>query len=629
MKKLNKDSRWHFSTQLIVVFIVACLVAALSAHAWMSHFESDYLVKSYHQKSNQSAAILARASMTPIVQNDLAELEDMISAIFEADPSLVYTHITNTKNLTLLEIGSEQEVATITPEHLHRISTPVIHSGSRLGNIDIVWDSTLLYGDIGHYVNLTHWVVIITVALLSMVLYSSLTRLVTNPVTKINQKLRAISNGHSTPKITQNPFISKEFSFLSHIANRLDVQYQEQLETQRKLAIARDKAEAANTTKNEFLGVVSHELRTPINGVLGLLELLMKDKSLTREQSKHVNIAHASADSLLGIVSNILDFSDIEAGKLTIKHLDVNLHQLTNEVVSMVSTTADKKGIKLSCEIAANVPDNVMGDPVRIRQVLSNLLLNAIKFTEQGNVWVKVECLETTQKTATLRFSVKDTGIGITPEQQEQLFSSFYQGDTSSTREHGGTGLGLAIAHKLVTAMSGNIAVDSTPGQGSTFCFTVPLDIVMVAENQTNSQSAAEAVTSLSGKVLLVEDNPVNKMVATKMLNTFGLEVVHAEHGGIALEQFKAKRFDVVLMDIQMPEMDGYSATLAIRDWENTESLQATPIIALTANVLTEDRTRCFEVGMDDFLAKPIKMNQLHDCLEKHISQPAGAKAQN
>ena len=621
--KLDKNSRWYFSTQLIVVFLVTCFIAAISADAWVRHLETNYLLANYNEKNQQTATLLSRSIVAPVLQNDLAELDELTKAILQVDKTLIYLKVVDTEGVLLSQAGEKSLIKDIDSEFLQQLRVPVKQGGDHLANVFINWNTTSLHNDVNHHVNSIRWVVLLTVALLSLVLFSSLKRLVADPVNSINRKLRAISNGESTPKIKQHPLVSKEFSYLSHIANRLDKQYQEQLETQKSLATERDKAEAANVTKNEFLGVVSHELRTPINGVLGLLEILMKDKSLNIEQLDNITVAHSSADSLLSIVSNILDFSNIESGKLQIQTLELNLRQLVNEVISMVSTTADKKGLALNCQFDEAVPEYLMADPVRIRQILSNLLLNAIKFTETGTITVAVE-LVSKSDVAQVRIAVTDTGIGIEPEQQEELFSSFYQGDNSSTRKHGGTGLGLAINRKLVYAMGGNINVESELGKGSTFCFTLPYGIVKQAD--TKPKSAKTELAPLSGALLLAEDNPVNKMVAMKMLRSFGLTVVHAENGAKALDAFKNGSFDLVLMDIQMPEMDGYESTINIRQWEKDERSGHTPIVALTANVLTADRARCFEVGMDDFLAKPIKMTDLHKTL-KHWLETDTVKA--
>lgn len=615
--KLNKDSRWHFSTQLVVVFLVTCIIAVVSADAWVRHFETSYLLANHHKKNEQTATLLSHSTVTPIQQNAQAELDTLVKAIFQVDKTLTKVKVIDTEGKTLVQAAREN--AEENSKYTQELSVPVKYKGKKLADIYIIWDTTSIHDDVSHHVDLIRWMILLTVGLLSLVLFSSLKRLVADPVEMINQKLQAISNGKSTPKIQQNPLISKEFSFLSFIANRLDDQYQEQLDTQRSLAVAKDKAEAANTTKNEFLGVVSHELRTPINGVLGLLELLMKDKTLNPEQVDHVTVAHASADSLLSIVSNILDFSSIESGKLQIKNLELNLRQLMNEVTSMVSTNADKKGLTLGCHFDQNVPENLLGDPVRIRQILSNLLLNAVKFTEEGSIIAKAELLSKTDKTAQVRFSVTDTGIGIPEDKQEGLFASFYQGDASSTRKHGGTGLGLAINHKLVSAMGGDITVDSESGKGSTFYFTLPFKILK--QRTVKPKQVTEELAPLTGTLLLAEDNPVNKMVATKMLRSIGLTVEHAVNGAVAFELFKESSFDAVLMDIQMPEMDGYESTRCIRQWEKEEQKSTTPIIALTANVLTEDRAKCFEVGMDDFLAKPIKIKDLHKSLQHWLEE--------
>ena len=617
--KLNKDSRWYFSTQLIVVFSVTCLIAAIGADAWVRNLETGYLMSAYNKKHEQTATLIARSIIAPVLQNDLAELDALMTAMQQVDETLVYASIVNTDGTVLSHVGTKGRIENLPPENIHSLSRAVSYQADALAKIHMVWDYTSILENINQHINIIRWLVLLTVALLSMVLFSSLKRLVADPVDIINQKLRAISNGESTPKIEQNPFISKEFSYLSYIANRLDKQYQEQLETQKSLAIARDKAETANNTKNEFLGVISHELRTPINGVLGLLEILSKDKTLSKEQADSISVAHASTDSLLAIVSNILDFSNIESGKLQIKALELNLKKLINEAVSSVYATADEKGLELKCELSAEVPDVLMADPVRTRQALNNLLLNAIKFTETGSVTVSTELISQKGDEVQVRFHVKDTGAGISADAQKELFTPFYQGDGSSTRKHGGIGLGLAINQELVNAMGGYITVDSQLGKGSDFSFTLPFKIIK--QSATQPKNSAAALEKIEGTVLLAEDNPVNTMVATKMLRSFGLTVVHAANGEKAVDAFKKGSYNAVLMDIQMPEMDGYDATLNIREWESQQPCGRTPVIALTANVLTADRARCFEVGMDDFLPKPIKMTILHKTLKHWLEQ--------
>jgi len=617
--KLNKDSRWHFSTQLIVVFLVACLVAAISADAWVRNLETDYLISTYNNKNAQTATLLARSAVIPILQSDLAELDELLKAIRQVDETLIYVEAKDTSGTLLSKAGSNDSIVSDAPDSIQKLSNTVAYQGDPLATIEMTWDTRSIRESVNRHVNLIRWIVLSTVALLSMVLFSSLKRLVADPVDSINKKLQAISKGESTPKIKQHPLISKEFSYLSYIANQLDTQYQEQLETQKSLAIERDKAEAANNTKNEFLGVISHELRTPINGTLGLLEVLMNDKTLSQEQADNVSVAYSSTDSLLAIVSNILDFSTIESGKLQIKTLELNLKQLINEVVSSASSSAEKKGLRISCELTPDVPDTLMADPMRIRQILNNLLLNAIKFTETGSITVSTEQVSQSDDDVQIRLSVTDTGIGISEEAQASLFTSFSQLDNSSTRKHGGTGLGLTINRELVNAMSGYITVDSQVGRGSTFSVTLPFKRIKQSAKQ-QKQSATE-LPPLHGTVLLAEDNPVNTMVAKKMLSSFGLTVIHASNGAKAVESFKQDVFAAVLMDIQMPEMDGYDATLSIREWEKQQQCEQTPIIALTANVLSADRAHCFEVGMDDFLPKPIKMAALHKTLDHWLQK--------
>jgi len=449
----------------------------------------------------------------------------------------------------------------------------------------------------------------------------SLSRRVTAPIERLSRAMAQVALSGEFRRL--DPLDADDDVFLrltttfNDLLTQIDANHQELCETLEDLMEARDAANAANIAKSQFLANMSHEIRTPLNGVLAMAQVMERDE-LPQEQRERLAVVRQSGEQLLAVLNDVLDLSKIEAGKLELAEQDFDLERLVGAVGDSFRAMASEKGLEFVTEVEPGAQGLWRGDSDRLRQILANLISNAVKFTAQGKVAARFEVADA----GGLRITVTDSGIGIAQDKIQGLFEKFTQADSSTTRQYGGTGLGLAICRELAQLMGGQISVLSEEGAGSTFIVELPFPRGSAAEAEELPQAAAD-VGQRSVRVLAAEDNVVNQKVLKAIVEPMDVELAMVGDGRAAVEAWRDGDYDVILMDIQMPVMDGIAAAKAIRAAERAEQRSRTPILALTANALVHQVEEYLAAGMDGHVAKPIEISKLYDAMSRALSGPA------
>lgn len=609
------SKQWSLGRQIAFALISAMVLVSLVGGIIVREIETKELLESGHKQHLSKFNILYSSAFEAVISEDIPVLESILQHVSKNDPDVDSIAIFNEQGSRIAYWASADSD---NEKSLMKLDRRFTLEGETFGRMAINWNIQSIYKDIEDHVLRARLFLGGILLLMTIIVVLLMHRITVRPIIAINEKLKRIAAGELDPQLNINT--SVEMQRLAASVNELSTVIKVNKKVQADLR-------KANKTKSDFLAVMSHEIRTPLNAVIGATNLL-QETALSDEQKKFAHIASTSGESLMATINDILDFSKAEAGKLKLEYVNFNISDIVYEVKDLLAVQVEHKGLTFDVQIDARVPEWCTGDSGRLRQILLNLAGNAVKFTTEGTVTISVSVDGNTYTGTILRFEVRDTGIGIDPTVQKNLFEEFSQVDPSFSRKFGGTGLGLAISKKLVNLMGGKIGCISEKGKGSNFNFTAefyPASANMLFDNnkrrQINEggmgQLSVPASTDRKGRILLVEDSAANQVVALAMLRKAGFTVDAVANGLEAVAAVRSLPYDLVLMDLAMPEMDGITATRMIRNLQG--AMSKITIVAMTANAMHGDRQICIDAGMNDYVAKPIVRTELFRVLDKYL----------